>query len=234
MRRSMIPFVAASVLSAPVPAIELPAATTTGTRTTSMSWSAQGSSLNDLRATATIDEIRSQRNAYEASKLIARAAREEGAGRDEQAEPLYAKAMELDPANDAAARGVQATRERLGLLTTGRPLIERAAKERTAKRQETLYRFENAMKLAELARKTAEPKGFETARLQLDRARIIRAENPSLFSDEEAANIDARLRDEGVSIKKAEQTRDDAIKAAERRELERRVKEARVHDIRLD
>jgi hypothetical protein len=223
MRRFTLPFFAAALLSSPLFAIELP--------TTSPS---EGSSLNELRATAKLEEIRQQRNAYEASCLVARAAREEGAGRDEQAEPLYARALELDPKNENAARGLQATRERLGLVTNGRPLIERAEKEQNTRRQETLYRFENAMTLAEKARKTGEPKGFETARLQLDRARIIRAQNPSLFSDEEAARLDARLRDEDVAIRKTAQAREDAIKAAELRDLQRRIKEARIHDISLD
>jgi hypothetical protein len=58
-----------------------------------------GTSLDDLRITARLDEIRQQRDAYEASQLVARAVKEVRAGRDSAAEPLFAKAVQLDNSN---------------------------------------------------------------------------------------------------------------------------------------
>jgi hypothetical protein len=193
-----------------------------------------GTSVDALRATADLDRIRAARDAYDASRLLDRAAREEMAGRDADAEKLYAKAVDLDSSNIRAVAGLRATRDRLGLNTDGRPLMERVEKERKAKRQETLYRFDAAMRLASKGINAGDPEGFQKARLHLDRARLIRAADPTLFSTEESADLDAKLRDKDVALKGAIQARKNALHTEQQREWARRIKEARVHDISLD
>lgn len=204
-------------------------------RTTQPSQTNDGTDAAALRATAEMQRIRAARDAYEADRLVERAARlEMHGGHDADIEPLYAKALSLDPTNERARQALASVRERLGLVAApSSPLLDRTQRELKAKRQEVMYRFEAMLGAAREGIWSAEPDGFRDARLQLDRARLLRAANPTLFSTEEAAELDARIRDHDLAVKRAVQNRDDAIRRAEDRELARRIKDARVHDISL-
>jgi hypothetical protein len=194
---------------------------------------ADGTSVDELLTTARLDEIRKKRDAYEAERLVARAVREELRARDEEAEKFYARAVELDPENERAVIGLRSARDRLGLHTDPEPLIERAERELRTKRQEVLFRFDAALSEAVDAIDTGRTEGFTTARLQLDRARLIRALNPGVFSAEEYERLDARVRDKDLALTRAIQRRNDVIRAAQERDWARRIKAARVHDKRL-
>jgi hypothetical protein len=193
-----------------------------------------GTSLEELRATSRLDEIRQQRNSYEAERLVAKAVREELARRDEQAEALYAKAVELDPANERARLGLQGARDRLGLVTEQRPLIVRAEREMKAKRQEALYRFNAALERAADRIESGQTDGFQAAKLDIDRARIIRESNSSVFSPEELDRLDTRLRERELNLKVAIQQRSDAIRDAQERDWVRRIKAAKAYGKRID
>lgn len=195
---------------------------------------ADGTSEAELRATARFDEVRQQREAYEAEQLTAQAAREEVRGRDRQAEALYAKALELDPSNTRARLGLHATRDRLGLTTERLPLIERVERESKARRQEVLYRFNAAISAAGDGIAAGTPEGFLKARLAIDRARLAREASPGDFSDEDRRLLDASLRDKDAALRAAVQQREAAVERARQKDWARRIKAARVHDIRLE
>ena len=78
------------------------------------------------------------------------------------------------------------------------------------------------------------PEGFQKARLAIDRARIARDSDPSVFSTEDLDNLDARLADHDLSLETAKQRRADAIERAREKERARRIKAARVNDVRLE
>jgi hypothetical protein len=193
-----------------------------------------GTSLDDLRITARLDEIRQQRDAYEASQLVARAVKEVRAGRDSAAEPLFAKAVQLDNSNERAAQGLRETRERLGLITTPSSLIDRAAKERRVTQQEAQFRFEAAIADAQRGINSGTPEGFDAAKLAILRAKDVRSQCAAAFSADQLKEIDGRLSDHDLQLKKAVQNHEDAERKAEQDEWRRRIKEARVHDITLD
>lgn len=66
----------------------------------------EGASAADLLITIRLDQIRAQRDVFEAGQLVDRAVREEVAGRDDEAERLYVRAVELDPKNEQAQLGL--------------------------------------------------------------------------------------------------------------------------------
>lgn len=193
-----------------------------------------GTSEADLRATIQLEEIRQQRDAFEAEQLVAAAVREELRGRDEQALELYARAVELDPDHRPAKLGLRATRDRLGLVTERVPLLEQVEKELRVRRQEMLYRFDAAMAQADEGIASGTPEGFQNARLQLDRARLARASSPDVFSAEDLERLDAQIDEQDLALEVAIQERADAVERARRKDHARRIKAARVHDIRLE
>jgi hypothetical protein len=193
-----------------------------------------GATLEELRVTARLDEIRRQRDAYEADQLVGKAVREELAGREERAEKLYAQAAELDPTNERAMTGLRATRDRLGLVTERMSLIERVEKEQRAKRQEILYRFDSAIDEARRGIESGRPEGFQAARLQIERAKLIRASSAGAFSLGELDDLDGRLQRQDTALKAAIQHAQDAERRAQEQDWARRIKAARVHDKKLD
>jgi hypothetical protein len=193
-----------------------------------------GTSFDDLRITARLDEIRRQRDAYEASQLVTKAAKKVRAGRDDVAEPLFARAVQLDATNERAVQGLRETRERLGLLTTPSSLIDRAAKERRITQQEAQFRFEEAIADTQRGINSGKPDGFQAARLALLRAKQVRSECAAAFSEDQLKELDGRLRDHDLQLNVAIQKRDDAERRAQQDDWRRRIKEARVHDATLD
>jgi hypothetical protein len=193
-----------------------------------------GTSEADLRATIQLQRIRAAEAAYRAGVLIERAVRAEVRGADAQAEALYAEAVELEPGNERARLGLQATRDRLGLVTERRPLIERRQREARIRRQEILYRFNAAIEAATDGIVAGTPEGFQKARLAIDRARIARDSDPSVFSTGDLDDLDARLADHDLALQGAIQRRADAIERARAKERARRLRAARVNDIRLE
>jgi tetratricopeptide (TPR) repeat protein len=195
---------------------------------------ADGATPDELRVTARLDEMRRQRDAYEAGQRVEKAVRLELVGRAEEAEKLYAEAVELDPTNERAIKGLRASRDRLGLVTERMSLIERAEKEQRAKRQEILFRFDSAIAEARRGIDTARREGFQAARLQLDRAKLIRESSGGVFSPAELDQIDARLGRQDAELTAAIRRVDDAARRAQQRDWARRIKAARVHDKSLD
>ena len=193
-----------------------------------------GTSEADLRTTIRLERIRAAEAAYRAGLLIQRAVRAEVRGADAEAEALYADAVEADPTNEQARLGLEATRDRLGLVTERRPLIERREREANIRRQEILYRFNAAIEAATEGIVAGTPEGFQKARLAIDRARIARESDPSVFSTDDLDHLDARLADHDLSLEVARQRRADAIERAREKERARRIKAARVNDIRLE
>ena len=129
---------------------------------------------------------------------------------------------------------MRATRDRLGLVTERLPLIERTERESNIRRQEILFRFNAAIAAATDGIVSGKPDGFKKARLAIDRARIVRDTHPAVFSAEGLADLDARLRDHETALNAAIQRRADAVERAREKERARRIKAARVHDIRLE
>ena len=195
---------------------------------------AEGTSEADLRVTIRLERIRAQRDAFEAGQLVGRAVREELGGRDEAAQDLYARAVELDPANEQAKLGLAATRDRLGLATDRVSLIDRAERETRARRQEVMFRFNAAIEAAADAVAVGTPEAFAKARYQLDQARLARAAAPELFSAGDLDALDARIAERDLALEAAAQNRADATERARRRDHARRIKAARVHDVRLE
>lgn len=207
---------------------------TSASPATTKSAPSNGTSLDELRATARLDDMRRQRDAYDASQLVAKAVSEVRAGRDQAAEPIFAKAVQMDGSNERAAQGLRETRERLGLVTTPSSLLDRAAKERRVQQQEAQFRFEAAIADAHRGITSGKPEGFQAARLAILRAKQVRSQTANAFSEAELQELDGRLRDHDVQLKAAIQKHDDTERAAEQAEWRRRIKEARVHDITLD
>src|SRR5688572_24415676 len=69
----------------------------------------EGTSVADLLVTIRLDQVRARRDMFEAGQSVDRAVREELAGRDDEAERLYARAVELDPKNERAQLGLATT-----------------------------------------------------------------------------------------------------------------------------
>ena len=195
---------------------------------------ADGTSEAELRETVRLENIRKAEAAYRVRSIVGRAERAEAAGRDAEAAELYAQAVELEPVNAKARLGLQATRDRLGLVTERLPLIERTERESNIRRQEILFRFNAAIAAATEGIVSGKPEGFQKARLEIDRARIVRDSDPAVFSTEGFADLDARLRDHETALSTAMQRRADAVERARQKERARRIKAARVHDLRLE
>jgi hypothetical protein len=223
-------FAACLIAASPVLANSLRQTLPSTTKSTSI----DGTSLDDLRVTARLDEIRRQRDAYEGQQLVAKAVKEVRAGRDEAAEALFARAVQLDDSNKRALDGLRETRERLGLLTNPSALIDRAAKQRRVEQQEAQFRFEAAIADAQRGINSGKPEGFQAAKLAILRAKQVRSECAGAFSPDQLMELDGRLRDHDLQLNKAVQKRDDAERQAQQDEWRRRIKEARVHDITLD
>ena len=172
---------------------------------------ADGTSLEELRATARTDQQRAEHASRESDRLVGLASREESAGRNPEALELYKRAVELDLTNERALEGLRAAQERLGLqVSAPPPLADRAAKELRVKRQEARYRFDAAIESAWRGIVSGDAEGLQKARLQLDRARVVRSSRGEVFSRDELAKLDAQVNEYDLLLKTAVHKHHDA------------------------
>jgi hypothetical protein len=217
------------------PATPAPQPATSGASApTETDLAAEGTSEADLWVTIRLERVRAQRAAFEAGRLVERAVREELRGNDEAAQELYASAVELETDNERARLGLAATRDRLGLVTDRVSLLDRAEREARARRQEVMFRFNAALEAAGDAIAVGTPEAFAKARYQIEQARLALAAAPELFSADDLDALDTRIAERNLSLEAAARNRADATERARRRDHARRIKAARVHDIRLE
>jgi general secretion pathway protein D len=180
----------------------------------------------DLRATATMEEVRRRQNLAEARRRVAEA-RDAAAQNDmRRARELYEQAVRLDPQNAQAVQGLQEARRQLGEVPAAgdTPLTREEARVQAA-RTEIDYRFNDAIRraqrsavaIADLNQPFRADEVLE-GRRAIEEAAVARNSNPSLFTEEELRNYDTRLTEARITLDRAQEVRQRHLIETDRRD----------------
>ena len=180
----------------------------------------------ELAAAARIEKARAEQRTYEAQQLIAKAQEAQRDNRLRDAYNYYHEARRLDPSNRVAAEGEAQTELMVGGAARTDVLddqLKRAAVIRDAIR----WNFDQAIADANAA---IAARDFNKAQEALDRARVAKESNPTVFSKEDLDRFDSivvntQLRlaksQEGTRVVEANQAAAEAQRdAAERARIE--------------
>jgi tetratricopeptide (TPR) repeat protein len=146
----------------------------------------------NLQATADLQRVTNEKNAYEARQLVEQAKAAHDAGNNEEALQKYSLAAEKDPSNQDAIAGKNAMMELTGRMPAGASQLDRVQQEIETRRQAIQYNFDTAVTDAESARNA---NNFTQAQSKLDLARVARNQDPQIFSPTELQAFDSRLAD---------------------------------------
>jgi general secretion pathway protein D len=169
-----------------------------------------------LAAAANYQRIRQQQQAFEAQQLVEQARQEQAANQKNEALNDFTHAAQLDPSNQQAVAGRNEMADELGVgnAPTGLGIIATEVPERI---QAINYSFNSAVADANNAISAGD---FAAAQRAIDRARIARNTDPTIFTpqqinvfDQTIANTQASL--ERSKLSKASADADQAAKDAE-------------------
>lgn len=149
-------------------------------------------------------------NAARAAELVAQARAAQATGENARAAELYAEAARLDPNNAAAAAGVA----ELARAAEAPSLLTEQERQIRARRDVVRFQFDQAL---ENVRESTARGDFPAARQSLDRARLARNQDPTIFTPAELAAFDSAIATSQTDLATAERTR-----AAAEAELARR------------
>jgi Flp pilus assembly secretin CpaC/tetratricopeptide (TPR) repeat protein len=159
----------------------------------------------------------------EAQALVDQAEAARAAGRLTEADALYVRALELDPTNTAAAAGRASVRSLTSPMAEGATdLLTRRELEIRARKEAITYSFENALARAAEARSRND---YDTARAQLELARVARNTDATIFTAEEISAFDTRLAGAAADLAQSEQIYLADRAAAERARTEQDLRE---------
>ncbi|HZN66137.1 MAG TPA: hypothetical protein VFB66_12655 [Tepidisphaeraceae bacterium] len=169
----------------------------------------------DLRATATLEEVRRRQNQAEARRMVREARDAQGENDLRRARELYEQANRLDPNNAQAVQGLRTVRELLGEAQPAdqSPLTAEEARINAA-RQEITFRFNDAVRRARTSAanvadvgQTFRREDLLEGRNAIEEAQVARNQNPTLFSEQELRDFDTRLAEARLNLDRAEEAR---------------------------
>ena len=189
---------------------------------------------DDLRATATMEEVRRRQNMAEARRLVAQGREAQEQNDVRRARELYEQAVRLDPQNALAVQGLQEARRQLGELPAAAetPLTREQARIEAA-RTEIDFRFNDAIRRAQRAsvnisnvNQPFRQEDLLEGRRAIEEAAVARNSNPALFTEQELSQYDTRLAEARAILDAAEERRQRIIIEQERGDELRRFAEA--------
>jgi type II secretory pathway component GspD/PulD (secretin) len=182
--------------------------------------------VDELRATANMDEVKRRQNMAEARRLVAAAREAQDQNDMRRARELYEQAVRLDPQNALAVQGLQEARRQLGELPAAAdtPLTREQARIEAA-RTEIDYRFNDAIRRAQRAsvnianlQQPFRDTDLLEGRRAIEEAAVARNSNPALFTEQELTTYDTRLNEARVTLDRAEEARQQFLMQEQRRD----------------
>ncbi len=156
---------------------------------------------NELAATARMERAKLEQRAYEAQQLVAKAREAERDNRLQDAYLLYQDAARLDPSNRDAAQGLAQTELRVGGAPRG-DLLQNELTRNAVRRDAIQWSFDQAIADANAA---IVRRDFNAAQEALDRARVAKESNPSIFSQQALAAFDSTVANTQLRLAKAQE-----------------------------
>ncbi|HEV8604362.1 MAG TPA: hypothetical protein VGQ99_03290 [Tepidisphaeraceae bacterium] len=156
---------------------------------------------NELAATARMERAKQEQRAYEAQQMVAKAKEAERDNRLQDAYSLYQDAARLDPSNRDAAEGLAQTELRVGGAPRGN-LLESELARNNVRRDAIRWSFDQAIADANAA---IARRDFNAAQEALDRARVAKESNPSIFSQQALAAFDSTVANTQLRLAKAQE-----------------------------
>ncbi len=171
--------------------------------------STEDRALEDLKATARLQEIQRQQDQYDSQQKTRAAVAAESNNLD-QARQLYSQAVSLDPDNATAKAGLSRVLILQGRSTQNTSLLGEQAKRIQTQIQEITYSFDQAIADARAAIGRGQ---FQAASTDIQRAQVARNQNPNIFTPEALRNFDNQIRQTQLALDTAqEQAKQDAIR----------------------
>ena len=170
---------------------------------------------DDLRATATMQEVQRRQNIAEARRLVAQGQEAQAQNDMRRARELYEQAVQRDPNNALAVQGLQEVRRNLGELPAAgdTPLTREEARVQAA-RTEIDYRFNDAIRRAQRAAvdiaNLSQPfrdTDLLEGRRAIEEAAVAANSNPSLFTEQELSGFATRLAEARTTLDRAQEVR---------------------------
>jgi len=157
---------------------------------------------NELAVTARIEKARQEQRAYEAQQMVSKAQEAQRDNRLKDAYALYQDAARLDPTNRAAIDGMAQTE--LMVTGTGKAdMLDSEINRNRIRREAIQWSFNQAVADANAA---IARRDFNTAQEQLDRARVAKESNPTIFSQQDLAAFDSTIANTQLRLARAQET----------------------------
>jgi general secretion pathway protein D len=138
----------------------------------------------------------------EARELVTQAEAARAEGRYDAALALFNRAAELDPNNNAAIAGQQNLSAILNRSGTGTDPLAVRARENAVQRDFIHYSLDTALTRA---REAIASQDFDTARTQIELARVAANQNSGIFTDDETRQFQQRIRDTELALSQAQE-----------------------------
>jgi general secretion pathway protein D len=144
----------------------------------------------ELQDTAQMEKVKSQQNSFEAKQLVARGQAAQDKNNYEQALDNYTRAADLDPTNQQALAGREKMLQLLGRQPGREDQLTRVQKEIEIRRQEIMYRVDQALEEATNAVRQNDYTGAQAA---VDRARVALNTDRTIFTPDELRRMETRI-----------------------------------------
>jgi type II secretory pathway component GspD/PulD (secretin)/tetratricopeptide (TPR) repeat protein len=163
-----------------------------------------------LSGAANYQKIKLQLQQYQAKKLVDKARGEYAANQKHDALADYSEAARLDPDNQQAASGRDETAAELGLGQTA--TIVKSQDEVTVRIENIRYQFNSDIQRAD---ENIAAGKFADAQQDIDKARVARNQDPTLFTTPQLNEFDTTISNTEVSLKTAQDvhSKDEADRA---------------------
>ncbi len=165
-----------------------------------------------LDAAANYQKIKQQQQQYQSQQLVEKALKEQAANQKRQALDDFSRAAELDPSNQQAIAGRDELADQLGV--GNRPSgLQQQATVLPERIQAIQYSFDSAV---QEANSDIQAGDFQGARRAIDRARIARNTDPTIFTQQQINVFDQTIANTEAGLERAElqKSEQDANKAA--------------------
>ncbi len=157
----------------------------------------------ELQDTAQMEKVKSQQNAFEAKQLVARGQAAQDKNNYEQALDNYTRAADLDPTNQEAIAGREKMLQLLGRQPGREDQLTRVQKEIEIRRQEIMYRVDQAL---EEAGNDVRSNDYTAAQAAVDRARVALNTDRTIFTPDEIQRMETRIANAQTDVTSKSQT----------------------------
>jgi general secretion pathway protein D len=158
---------------------------------------------NELATTARIEKARLEQRAYEAQQKVAQAQEAQRDNRLRDAYALYQEASRLDPTNRTAIDGMAQTELMVTGGTNRADPLNDELRRNAIRRDAIRWNFDQAIADANAA---IARKEFNDAQEALDRARVAKESNPTIFSQQDLAAFDSTIANAQLRLTRAQET----------------------------